>query len=1178
MARKPKKDDPAPAAPALFEAQKRAGERRLRRQRALFIPRYVEEAAKSQSLRGEAFEKAFEVARRWARMDRQGELLKHTERSIDAEFLAAMFGDGLGYRLKTEGQDSWTLDREWHVQGVGPTDGVIGRFPGDTAPTAVIELKRAAVDLDRDVSAGRTAVQQAFDYLNAMPTCPWAIVSNFSTIRLYHRDKGSQAFEAFDLVELEDESRFAQFYTIFQRDGLLTSPAGQTPRALALLEKSRRRQEEVGDKLYEHYRSVRQDLIAHLVTEKEKPLDTAIGIAQKLLDRVLFIAFCEDRQLLPDDSLKNAHAEPPRFSRAQNPRWENFLALFDSVDRGNPNVVPRIEAFNGNLFKRDPELDDLDLDDEPWTQALATFGDYDFSEEVNVEVLGHLFERSITELEKLRMGGLFAITEGRASAKPQKNTDKKAKAPPPPPPPKMTASAERKRFGVYYTPEAFTGLIVQRTVDRIVAERFAAAAKKHGVDPAEPNTAVDKKRLAFWTDALESLRTVTVCDPACGSGAFLIRAYDALEASYRTAIHGMAGAGMDAETAVKLENEVPDRILEDNIFGVDLSAEAVEITRLALWIRSARRGHTLADLSGNILAGNSLVDDPAVHPEALNWKEAFPATFAKDGPGGFTCVIGNPPWERVKVQEREFFALTDPATASAVSAAERRKRIKAMPKANPELHERYVAAKEDAKRVLDYARKGGRYPLSGRGDVNTYVLFVELAGSIVAPDGIVGLLVPSGLAIDMTTRHLFASLVDGKRLAAFYDFENKLGVFADVHRSFKFSAVVFGGTGRTADAAEFLFFGHRIEDALDPARHRMIDLAPKDLAQFNPNTKTTPIFRTRRDAAITKAIYERVPILSDHGRKTGGNPWGVKYLRMFDQTNDAEHFKTATQLDKLGYKLEGNVFTKKTRRALPLYEAKMVQAYDHRAASIVVAEDNWVRQGQKEQTTLVEHQNPEFAVLPRWWVMEDEVGKTLADKPGAGQWFLSFKDITSATNQRTMIAAFVSRVAATNKLPLLLSDASARSQCCLLANLNAVPLDYVARQKVGAVSLNWFIVEQFPILPPDTYDEPCPWERGQTLEAWISERVLKLSCTAEDMKPLAEVCGFAGSQGDGVHKWKDAERAELRAELDAAFAILYGVEANDLEYMLSTFQGMTDAERAAVLLAYEGLRSHELLG
>ncbi|MCW5757522.1 MAG: hypothetical protein KIT54_09820 [Phycisphaeraceae bacterium] len=1171
MAKKPAKDTAHPAAPALFESRQRATERRLRRQRALFIPRYVEEAAKSPGLRGEAFDKAFEVARRWARMDRKGELLKHTERSIDAEFLAQLFGQGLGYASKTQGKPSWTLDREWHVQGVGTADGILGRFPADRAPTAVVELKRATVDLDRDVSNGRTAVQQAFDYLNAMPDCPWAIVSNFSTIRLYHRDKGSQAFEAFDLAELEDEAAFARFYAIFQRDGLLTSPAGQTPRALALLEKSRKRQEEVGDKLYDHYRRVRQDLIAHLVREHAKPLDNAIAIAQKLLDRVLFIAFCEDRQLLPDESLKRAHAEPPRFSRAQNPRWENFLALFDSVDRGNANITPEIAAFNGNLFKRDPELDELDLDDHPWTQALATFGTYDFSEEVNVEVLGHLFERSITELEKLRMGGLFAITEGRASEKPQK----KAKAPPPP---KMTASAERKRFGVYYTPEAFTGLIVQRTVDRIVAERFAAAAKAHGVDPAEPGKASDKKRLSFWTDALESLRTLTVCDPACGSGAFLIRAYDALEASYRTAIHGMAGAGLDEEAAVRLEDEVPDRILRDNIFGVDLSAEAVEITRLALWIRSARRGHTLADLSGNIIAGNSLVDDPAVHPEALNWKEAFPAIFAEDGPGGFTCVIGNPPWERVKVQEREFFALTDPVTASAVSAAERRKRIKAMPKDNPELHERYVQAKEDAKRVLDYARKGGRYPLSGRGDVNTYMLFVELASSIVAPDGVVGLLVPSGLATDKTTMHMFAWLVDGDHLAALFDFENKLYVFKDVDSRFKFSAVVFGGGKRTFGSAEFLFFGHRVEDALDPARHRVIELTRKDLAFFNPNTKTSPLFRTQRDKSITRHVYERVPILSDHARKTGGNPWGVKYFTMFHQTNDAEHFKTASQLDKLGYTLEGNVFSKKTRRALPLYEAKMVQAYDHRAASIVVAEDNWVRQGQKEQTTLVEHQNPEFAVLPRWWVLEDQVNKSLGGETRST--YLAFKDVTSSTNQRTMIAAFAPHAAFVNSIPLLLPDADLvpRRIACLLANLNSTVYDFVARQKVGGNHLNFFIVEQLPTLSPDAYDDPCPWERGQTLEAWISERVLKLSCTADDMKPLAEACGFEGSLGGGVHKWKDAERAELLAELDAAFAILYDVQANDLEYMLTTFQGMTDAQRAAVMLAYEGLRSHELLG
>lgn len=1162
MARRPSNQDPAPA---LFESQQRASERRLRRQRALFIPRYLRDAGNAQSLRGPDFDRARTIVERWAQMDRSGELARMTESAIDAEFLAQVFCEGLGYASNTGGQSAWQLERERHLPDVGTVDGVLGRFPAETAPTAVVELKGARVDLDRDISNGRTAVQQAWDYLNALPECPWAIVSNFSTIRLYHRDRGSQAYETFDLAELQDEERFGQFYAIFHRDGLLASAARQTSRTLALLERSRTRQKEVGDKLYEHYRVLRQRLIGHLVDDERKPLDEAIAIAQKLLDRVLFIAFCEDRLLLPEHTLKRANSELPAFSRAANPAWDNFLALFAAVDRGNP--AARIEAYNGNLFKSDAAIDDLDLEDTSWTTAMAGFGEYDFSEEVNVEVLGHLFEKSITELEKLRMGGLFALTDGQKGGPRVDDVE-----------PKMLKSARRKKFGVYYTPEAFTGLLVEQTVDRVVRERFAKVAETVGVDPDEPGEADDAKRLRYWKGCLDVLPTIAICDPACGSGAFLIRAYDAMEAHYRTVIHGLAGAGHDPDAINRLEDEAPKRILRDNLFGVDVSHEAVEITQLALWIRTARRGHRLSDLSSNVVSGNSLVDDPDIDPAALDWAEAFPSIFGADGPGGFTCVIGNPPWERVKMQEREFFALTDPKTASSVSAADRKKRIKALPKANPELYKRYVEAKAEAQHTLDYARKGGRYPLMGKGDINLYALFAELAMTIVAPDGLVGLLMPSGVATDKTTRHFFNVLVDDRRLATLYDFENKKGVFPDVDGRFKFSAIVYGGRERVFEKAEFVFFAHEVEEVVSAQRGRRVRLAGEDFALLNPNTKTSPIFRTQRDADLTKAIYRRVPILIDHNRQRGGNPWGVKYFTMFHQTNDAALFKTAGHWSKLGYRLDGNVFTKRAKKVLPLYEAKMVQAYDHRAASVIVEENNWVRQGQKETTSLVQHQNPEFTVLPRWWVEERHVAKAIEGDLRCA--YLSFKDVTSATNQRTMIAAFAPTVAFVNSMPVLLPDRSLpmRRVCCLLANLNALPYDFVARQKVGGTHLNFFIVEQLPTLTSDAYDEPCPWERGVTMERWISDRVLKLTCTADDLRPLAEACGFEGSLGDGVHKWKDAERAELTAELDAAYAILYGLEENELAYMLSTFQGMNDDERAGVLRAYQGLRSHDLLG
>ncbi|MGQ0634486.1 MAG: Eco57I restriction-modification methylase domain-containing protein [Planctomycetaceae bacterium] len=1145
--------------PGLFEQQARHLVRRLRRQRALFIPRFLREAATSLQLRDAAQDRAYEIAVRWAALETSGHLSRHNETSIDTQFLDQLFGEGLGYQVKTTSPEAWQLEHKFPVPGVGTADAALGEFPGVAVPTAVIELKGATTDLDRDRSGGRTAVQQAWDYRNALPDCVWVIVSNFTTIRLYHREKGTLAYEEFSLQELRIRERFDEFYYLFERGGLLPSRLGQQPRALELLHRTQARQKEVGDDLYKEYQWRRLELIEHLYCNEGKSLDSAIRLAQKILDRIIFIAFCEDRGLLPEKLLETTPREIRLYSRALNPAWENFLDLFTAIDKGAKGKH-EITAFNGGLFADDPEINALVLFSEKWTNSFAGFGRYDFSEEVNVEVLGHLFERSITELEKLRVGGLFALKAnieqangngaGRAA---RRKAPRVATASAGSPASKMPKSAQRKRFGIYYTPAAFTGLIVERTVDATVGERFRALQTQFDVDPESREEQDPGKLLAYWSACLEFLKGMTVCDPACGSGAFLIRAYDALEAHYLAVVHGLAGAGFPADEIVSLEDEIPDLILSRNLYGVDLSQEAVEITQLALWIRSARKGKTLADLSRHIIHGNSLVSDKSVDPKALDWHKSFPNIFGKGSAGGFTCVIGNPPWERVKVQDREFFSLTDPTTAGAVSANDRKRRIAAMPRANPELHAAYLAARDHAQKLLDYARASGRYPLTGKGDVNLYMLFAELARSLVAPDGLVGILVPSGIATDDTTKEFFSGLMNDKRLVSLYDFENKEGIFEGVHRSFKFSVLVFGGETSTTERADFVFFAHDVEETARTSKQRHIPLTAADMALFNPNTRTCPIFRTRRDADLTKAIYRRVPILIDESRKQGGNPWGIKFFTMFHQTNDAAHFREAKVWEKRGYNLKGNVFVKAKKQALPLYEAKMVQAFDHRAASVLVDEENWVRQGQKAETSLVQHQNPEFCASPRWWVDAAIVGAVTGDLKR--DWLFGYKDVTSATNERTMIASFLPWAAVVNSAPLVFpgQNIRARRECCLLANLNSFVFDYVARQKVGSVHLNFFIVEQLPTLPPDVYADKCPWSKKETLEHWISDRVLKLSCTAEDISPLANACDFKGSRGDGIHLWKDSERAELRAELDAAYFHLYGIERDDAEYILSTF-------------------------
>lgn len=240
----------------------------------------------------------------------------------------------------------------------------------------------------------------------------------------------------------------------------------------------------------------------------------------------------------------------------------------------------------------------------------------------------------------------------------------------------------------------------------------------------------------------------------------------------------------------------------------------------------------------------------------------------------------------------------------------------------------------------------------------------------------------------------------------------------------------------------------------------------------------------------------------------------------------------------------------------------MVQAYDHRAAGVRIEAGNWMRQGQTDETSLVEHQNPEFVVMPRYWVDEGEV---VAATDRKREWLLVYKDVTSATNQRTMIAAFLPEAGVVNSAPAVLTERLPRLEACLVGNLNSLAYDFVARQKVGGLHLNFFIVEQLPTLPPDAYGEKCPWDKTQTLEKWISERVPRLTCSSNDMLPLAKAAGFEpgpGMSGNPIVKWKEAERDQIRAELDAAYFRLYGIDERDIEYILGTFQGVANEDEA----------------
>ena len=548
----------------------------------------------------------------------------------------------------------------------------------------------------------------------------------------------------------------------------------------------------------------------------------------------------------------------------------------------------------------------------------------------------------------------------------------------------------------------------------------------------------------------------------------------------------------------------------------------------------------------------------------LNWQVTFPGIWSdweEDGlTGGFHAVIGNPPWDRMKLQQVEWFAARRPEIAMAQRAADRKEMIKALEDADDPLAQDYAKAAARAEAGTRMARKGGDYPLLSGGDVNLYSLFVERAMTIVEKSGLIGLLVPSGIASDKTASRFFKGVATEGRLKALYDFENKGEgrdlYFSDVHPQFKFCAFV-ASPAPTSKPARCAFFLNLVSDLLEPDVG--FDLTAEDFARVNPNTGTAPIFCSRRDAELTKAIYVAAPILVDRSGEEAVKTWPVKYATMFHMTNDSGLFRTRKELeDQEGaYPIGGNVFGSAAGDWVPLYEGKMIWHFNHRAASIVVNEENQHRPAYPSNSLPESLADPSFVPTPQFWIKA-------AEKPKNMKPVLAFRDVTNPTDRRTMDASFIPYHYAGNTLPLLVCEEGAAHLAPLLANLNTMIFDYICRQKVQKNHLSWYIVEQLPVIPPERFDERR--FGSKTAAEIVREAVLELTYTAHDMAPFARDLGHVDDAGNvkPPFVWDDERRLVLRARLDAVFFHLYGVtDRDDIRYVYSTFPIVEREEKAA---------------
>jgi hypothetical protein len=1119
------------------------------------------------------------------------------------------------------------------------------------------------------------------ELLNRSDEHLWALLANDTTLRLL-RDSTSlvgSAYVEFDLEAIFEGDLFADFlllYTLCQVSRLEVRDAEVGP-ASCWLEQWRQDALDTGSRALNLLRDgvveALQTLGAGFLTHpdnaalRQQLADSAITVRDvheallRVVYRLLFTFVAEDRGVLLDPKADPVARQRyldyfstdrlRRISRRRrggrySDRWQALTLVWRGL--GDENGLPELGLPGiGGLFDAG-ELDflvDCALSNAALQSAVRSLS-------ITREPGSHIWRR--VDYRNLGAEELGSIYEALLEFHPSWDPGTKKY--------ELTVSSgnQRKDTGTYYTPTSLVESLLDTVLDPVLDD-----AQKS----ANPEAA---------------LLAVTVCDPACGSGHFLVGA--ARRIAKRVA-HIRTG---DPEPAPAEVRSAMHDVVARCIYGVDVNPLAAELAKVSLWMETLDPGHPLTFLAAQIKVGHALVgatpklladgvpddafkpvegDDkevasaltkqnkaersdqgslfdvdmaagnatlgqqiqqvvsaPAlsladVHVQQKRWRsytdsdgyrrqhliaDAWCAAFvwpmrpgapsapthrtvtalADDGDalsevsraevdrlaaeyrffhwhlefphlfpstadgsdtvnsatgwaGGFSVIISNPPWERVKLQEQEFFAARDTDIATAPNAAARKDLIKALPATNPALHTEFIAEKRRAEGISHFMRNSGRYPLTGRGDINTYAVFAEADRNLLAGAGRLGVILPTGIATDATTQYFFKDLVDNGSIASLYDFENSKPLFEGVHRSQKFCLLTLVGRDTREAAADFAFFAHDPTDLERPSVR--FSLTPAEITTLNPNTQTSPVPRSRRDAEIILAIHRRVPILIRDG-DPDVNPWGIKFMTMFHMSNDSHLFHTRDHLEAVGWKLNGNVFERDKDRMLPLYQGMMATFYNHRAADVIRSATATKRQNQPRYLTDDELADPHRLAMPAYWVDARDFPDNLPP------WFVGYSWVTSPTNARTMVAYPLPMAAVGNSTPLVLTNNGAP----LLAMLSSFVFDYVLRQKLNGVNLTYTNVQQLPALSPDFVGDAARWDDHQSVESWIFQRVAELTYTAVDMSGFAKEYKL----GKKPFQWDSARREVLRAELDAGFFHLYGVDREDVDYIMETFTGV----------------------
>lgn len=594
------------------------------------------------------FDAKYKEICKWCNATADQYLDRTKETAVQGAFMTRLFNQVFGYLEIVDDGECYHQEREFKtILDTTEADGALGFFYKDTGKKevrVVIELKDARTPLDKKQNRSNhlTPVEQAFSYANKNGSkCGWVIVSNFVETRLY-KSTSSLEYETFDMRKMKDEKEFLRFYYFLCRDHLIS----ETGKSFIddLYQENEAEGVDITNQFYKTYKEIRNNLFSTLkANNPDKDELLLFTKTQKLMDRFIFICFCEDCDLLPRNIFQKLIDNAKQsFVFSPNKLWDNLRGLFSSIDKGNPPM--KINRYNGGLFKPDPELDCLTIPDEA-LEKFTQLSTYDFNSDLNVNILGQIFEQSISDVEQIKNEISGEQTESKG---------------------------KQKDDGIYYTPYYVTRYIVEQTVGvylsskkeelkhsifsngEIIISVVKSSTKRENsfkfnrfVDiPAEKADmtedeelyvrATKQLHLLYWTAYEEELKSIKICDPACGSGAFLNQCFDYLREEMDFVLD--MKAQFDAQQSLF---DIDKEILQNNLYGVDINPESVEITKLSLWLKTAKNNQTLATLDDNVKCGNSIIADPAIAENAFKWEEEFPAVFAN---GGFDIIVGNPPY------------------------------------------------------------------------------------------------------------------------------------------------------------------------------------------------------------------------------------------------------------------------------------------------------------------------------------------------------------------------------------------------------------------------------------------------------------------------------------------------------------------------------------------------------